>query len=467
MQSDQSFEVVVVGGGIGGLTTAFYLAQAQIKVAVMEMDDRWGGSIISRQQGEWLWEEGPNSFSPNQALLELVEALGLEERLVWADAKLPRFVWWDDRLQAVPSSPPALLSTQLLSPLGKLRAVVGALGFVRPSAAGAESVADFFERHLGREVLERLVAPFVSGVYAGDPRQLGVKSAFSKVWQMEQMGGGLMAGFIASRGRSQPTIKPRIKLGQLGSFRQGLQELPDTIVRQLSLQDVPLRLGWRLTNLAYDPASACYRLTFATPDGQQLVTAKKVVLAIPAYSCSAVLADLCPRASKQLATIVYPPVACVALGYPLTDLRKPLVGFGNLIPRGQGIRTLGTIWSSSLFPQRAPSGYQLLLNFIGGTTDVGIGELAPETIVEAVDRDLRHTLLKSTASAPKVLAVKLWRRAIPQYDLHHSEKMTTLHQELANYPHLYVGANFTDGVAVGDCVRRGKEIAKQCQTEGR
>ncbi len=453
-------DVLVVGGGISGLTTAFTVAGASpLRLAITEAGEQWGGSIVSQANtAGFLWELGPNSFSPNPALLELVERLGLTEQLLWADAKLPRFIFWGDRLHPVPSSPASFWQTKLLSWGGKLRAVVGALGFVPPPMQPQESVASFFRRHVGQEVLDRLVAPFVSGVYAGDPNQLGVSAAFSRVFQLEQAYGGLLAGLWLSR-QKQKSNKSPIKLGQLGSFQGGLQVLPQAIARKLVEQGVTLHLQWRLHHLSY--SAEAYTAQFTTPDGTAEITARSVVLAIPAYACAEVLRHLSPPASQILASIYYPPVACTALAYPTASLRFPLKGFGHLIPRGQGIRTLGTIWASSLFPNRAPEGWQLLLNFIGGTTDPQIADLPPEEIVRIVDGDLRQIVLRPDAPAPQVLAVKLWHKAIPQYGLDHVQKMQSLQKAIARLPNLYLCGNYSDGVALGDCVRRGMALGKQ------
>jgi protoporphyrinogen oxidase (EC 1.3.3.4) len=219
---------------------------------------------------------------------------------------------------------------------------------------------------------------------------------------------------------------------------------------------------WRCQHLSYSADSQTYTAQFATPDGIAEIQSRSVVLATPAYACAEILRHFSPLASEILASIDYPPVACVALAYPESSLRFPLKGFGNLIPRGQGIRTLGTIWASSLFPERAPAGWQLLLNFIGGATDPQIAHLSPEEIVHAVDQDLRQILLQpDTASAPQVLAVRLWHKAIPQYGLDHVQKMQSLQKAIAQLPNLYLCGNYSDGVALGDCVRRGMDLGKR------
>jgi oxygen-dependent protoporphyrinogen oxidase len=454
-----SVQVAVVGGGISGLTTAWLLARSGVQVAIAEASGYWGGAMVTGKattaEGDWLWEEGPNSFSPNQELLDLIEEVGLGDRVVWADRKLPRFVYWQGKLQPVPTAPPAVLSSQLLSGWGKLRALIGALGFVVPARAGDESVADFFRRHLGQEVLDRLVAPFVSGVYAGDPQQLGMRSAFRRVWQLEQVGGGLVAGLLLSRSSS----KANAQLGQLGSLVGGLATLPQTLVQKLQQQGVPTHLQWRLQRIV--PQSEDYQLGFQTPAGETTLLAKVVVLAMPAYACADLLADVLPRSSSALRSIEYPPVACIALGYGQEHLRQPLVGFGHLIPRSQGIETLGTIWASSLFPDRAPKGYVLFLNFIGGATNYGVAHLSQAEIVAQVHQDLQKILLKPNSPAPIVLNTKLWPRAIPQYGLDHNRQLEMVQRDMAKLPNVYLCANYVHGVAVGDCVRGAKHLAQK------
>jgi len=189
-----------------------------------------------------------------------------------------------------------------------------------------------------------------------------------------------------------------------------------------------------------------------------------VVLTTPAYVAADLLQSLQPEVSSTLQAFTYPTVACVVLAYPLSDVNGKLVGFGNLIPRGQGIRTLGTIWTSSLFASRAPAGWQTLTSYIGGATDSGIGNLDPEQIVAEVHRDLSRILLKPNVPQPKVLAVNLWKRAIPQYTKGHQQRLETIQRGLQQLPGLFLCGNYTDGVALGDCVRRGNDCADEVQS---
>ncbi|MEG5055259.1 MULTISPECIES: protoporphyrinogen oxidase [unclassified Microcoleus] len=476
-------DTLIVGAGISGLSLAHALHKeatnpSSLKILVAESQGRVGGNITTVTAGGFLWEEGPNSFSPTPELMKLAVDVGLKQELIFADRKLPRFVYWQKKLQPVPMTPPAMIQSQLLSFPGKLRALFGALGFVGPAMGAGlsqqrdeETVSQFFRRHLGQEVMQRLVEPFVSGVYAGDPQQLSAAAAFGRVAKMADLGGGLMAGALLSARKRPPqppltkgglkTVAdpnvPKTRPGELGSFKQGLKALPEAIAAELGDR---VKLNWHLTRLQRTQRET-YIAVFSTPDGQQEVEARTVVLTTPAYVTADLLQPLQPEVSSALQAFTYPTVACVVLAYPHSDVKGKLVGFGNLIPRGQGIRTLGTIWTSSLFADRTPAGWHTLTSFIGGATDSEIGNLDSEEIVREVHRDLSRILLKPDVPQPKVLAVNVWKRAIPQYNLGHFDRLQQIDEGLKSLPGLYLCSNYVGGVALGDCVRRGFDLAPE------
>ena len=462
-------EVVVLGAGISGLTLAWRLRQSSAQVLLAEASSRVGGCISTQSKDGYRWEEGPNSFTPTPALLNLIAEVGLTDQLVLADAKLPRYIYWEKELLPVPLSPAAALSSRLLSVGGKLRALQGLLGFVPPPPGHEETVRQFFRRQLGSEVAERLVEPFTSGVYAGDPDQLSAVAAFPRVAGLEERYGSLFAGALqALRQRPQPSpvaIQPPPKRGQLGNLRQGLQQLPEALAQKLGDS---LRLGWRAVQLKRE--GELYWVGFETPEGSRWAAARQVVLAIPAYEAAALLQELNPPASQLLAEIPYPPVAVVALAYPQEALPQPLRGFGHLIPRSQGLRTLGTIWASCLFPERAPQGYHSFLSFLGGATDAALARqqgippipaLSPEERAQIAHAELSQVLLTRRVE-PIYLGERLWPRAIPQYTLGHRQRIAQVQAHLASQtPGIWVCANYLDGVALGDCVRRAEALAQQ------
>lgn len=468
-------DVVVVGAGITGLTLGYRLRQQGIKGVVLEANSRVGGSISSQTTQGYCWEEGPNSFTPTPALVNLIAELGLADQLVWADGKLPRFVYWEDQLMPVPLSPPAALTTPLLSVGGKLKALIGLLGFVSPPPDREETVEQFFTRQLGAEVTQRLVSPFTSGVYAGNVAQLSARAAFARIADLETDYGSVFAGlWQAPRPQPDPIspeVHPQPRRGQLGNLRKGLQQLPEALADQLGDR---LKRGWQVQSLTSetptetDP-SPIYRLQIQTPTGQHSLRTRGVILTVPAYGAAEILSSLSPMAAEHLHQIPYPPVAVVALGYPTTALPQPLRGFGHLIPRSEGLRTLGTIWSSCLFPDRAPQGYHLLLSFIGGATDPeyvhrhqvpAITELSPAERAEIVHQELSRVLLTQSVQ-PQILGEKLWPRAIPQYTLGHRQRLRQIFDQLQTWPGISLCANYLDGVSLGDCVKRANAEAER------
>nr|XP_010909453.1 protoporphyrinogen oxidase, chloroplastic [Elaeis guineensis] len=467
-------ECVVVGGGISGLCTAQALAtrHGRGEVLVTEARDRVGGNITTVERDGYLWEEGPNSFQPSDPVLSMAVDSGLKDDLVFGDPNAPRFVLWNGNLRPVPSKPTDLPFFDLMSFAGKLRAGLGAIGIRPPPPGHEESVEDFVRRNLGDEVFERLIEPFCSGVYAGDPAKLSMKAAFGKVWRLEQNGGSIIGGTIKAiqeKSKSpKPPRDPRLpkpKGQTVASFSKGLAMLPNAIFSRLGSK---VKLSWKLTSIEKLDGQG-YMLTYETPDGLIAVQTRSVVLTIPSYIASSLLRPISSDAADSLSKFYYPPVAAVSISYSKEAIRKEclidgeLKGFGQLHPRSQGLETLGTIYSSSLFPNRAPPGRVLLLNYIGGATNIGIISKTESELVEAVDRDLRKILINPSAEEPQVLGVRVWPQAIPQFLVGHLDHLeaakNALHKD--GYEGFFLGGNYVAGVALGRCVEGAYESASQ------
>ncbi|KFK30747.1 hypothetical protein AALP_AA6G021700 [Arabis alpina] len=469
-------DCVIVGGGISGLCIAQALVtkhpEAAPNLIVTEAKDRVGGNIITREENGFLWEEGPNSFQPSDPMLTMVVDSGLKDDLVLGDPTAPRFVLWNGKLRPVPGKLSDLPFFDLMSIGGKIRAGFGALG-IRPSPPGREeSVEEFVRRNLGDEVFERLIEPFCSGVYAGDPSKLSMKAAFGKVWKLEQNGGSIIGGTIkaiqerknAPKTERDPRL-PKPKGQTVGSFRKGLTMLPEAISARLGSK---VKLSWKLSSIT-KLESGGYNLTYETPDGVVSVQSKSVVMTVPSHVASSLLRPLSESAANALSKLYYPPVAAVSISYPKESIRTEclidgeLKGFGQLHPRTQGVETLGTIYSSSLFPNRAPLGRVLLLNYIGGATNTGILSKSEGELVEAVDRDLRKMLIKPNSTDPLKLGVRVWPQAIPQFLVGHFDLLDTAKSSLTSSGHegLFLGGNYVAGVALGRCVEGAYETATE------
>lgn len=467
---------MVVGGGISGLCIAQALATKHSSVApnliVTEARDRVGGNIITVQRDGYLWEEGPNSFQPSDPMLTMVVDSGLKDDLVLGDPNAPRFVLWDGKLKPVPSKPTDLAFFDLMSIGGKLRAGFGALGIRPPPPGHEESIEEFVRRNLGDEVFERLIEPFCSGVYAGDPSKLSMKAAFGKVWKLEQNGGSIIGGtFKTIQERNKVPKQPRDprlpkpKGQTVGSLRKGLAMLPDAISTRLGKK---VKLSWKLSSIRKLDEGG-YSLTYETPQGLVSLQSKSVVMTVPSYIASSLLRPLSAAAADALSKFYYPPVAAVSISYPKEAIRTEclingeLKGFGQLHPRSQGVETLGTIYSSSLFPNRAPAGRILLLNYIGGATNPGILSKTETELVEAVDRDLRKILINPNAKDPLMLGVRVWPRAIPQFLIGHFDLLDAAKAALRDTGSqgMFLGGNYASGVALGRCVENAYEVASE------
>ncbi|KAF7056819.1 hypothetical protein CFC21_064197 [Triticum aestivum] len=462
-----SAECVIVGAGISGLCTAQALATRYgvSDLLVTEARDRPGGNIttVERPDEGYLWEEGPNSFQPSDPVLTMAVDSGLKDDLVFGDPNAPRFVLWEGKLRPVPSKPGDLPFFSLMSIPGKLRAGLGALGIrPPPPVSGARGV--------GGGVCAP--QPRRRGVYAGDPSKLSMKAAFGKVWRLEEIGGSIIGGTIKAiqdKGKNpKPPRDPRLPApkGQtVASFRKGLAMLPNAIASRLGSK---VKLSWKLTSITKADNQG-YVLGYETPEGLVSVQAKSVIMTIPSYVASDILRPLSIDAADALSKFYYPPVAAVTVSYPKEAIRKEclidgeLQGFGQLHPRSQGVETLGTIYSSSLFPNRAPAGRVLLLNYIGGSTNTGIVSKTESDLVEAVDRDLRKMLINPRAADPLALGVRVWPQAIPQFLIGHLDRLAAAKSALGRggYDGLFLGGNYVAGVALGRCIEGAYESASQ------
>lgn len=423
-----------------------------------------GGNVISRKENGYIWEEGPNTFQPAPHIMRMAVDLGLKDDIVLADHTLPRFVYWDGGLYALPLSPSDIPSFRLLSPWGAIRAGLGAAGFVCPKPAKEESIQEFITRHLGQEVFRKMIDPFVSGVYAGDPSKLSMSAAFKKIYALQELGvtNGIVEGAIIriqQKKKEAALVDPDLptwKGGALGSFREGLGMLPAAVAERLGEDRV--KLGWKLKTVE-KRGDGRYKAVYETGEGEKVVVADAVAVTAPAGATAGILEGIAPGVAA-VRGIEYPTVWSITLGYPKEAFREKLRGFGNLIPRSMGVRTLGTIWSSCLFPGRAPEGMELLLSYIGGAQDDGIKGLSEEEVVKIVDGDIRRILGKEGWEGEAVVVgARRWERAIPQYNVGYWDIMRQVDDSMKELPGMFLGGNHTSGVAFGDCVLWGVETA--------
>ena len=444
----EPFQVAIVGGGISGLACAHRLRGLGVRALVLEAEDRAGGVIGTVERNGFLFEAGPQSFLGTPPVIELVRELKLEGELIQADANAPRYVYVKGRLQAVPMSPTALLTSSLLSMRSRYRLVSEPLRRTAP-LAHEESVADFVRRKFGNEILEYLVAPFVSGVYAGDPETLSLRAAFPSLDEWEREYGSVLRGAMKSR-KQQSGARPG-----LCSFRGGVRALLRSMESELG--DGLMREA-RVESLVRG-AGAGFTIQFSKSGTRESISVRAVVLAAPAYIAGHLLSGISQVAGDALLGVSYAPVAVIAGGYKRRQVGNSLVGFGVLIPRKAGLHTLGTVWNSSLFAGRAPSDSVAITSFAGGVTDAEIVSREASEIGALVEAEIEKLL---DISGPPV-AREIWRysRALPQYNLGHAHVLENVRGGLAAVPGIYLAGNYLSGPAIGNCIEQSGRTAEE------
>ena len=445
--------VLIVGGGISGLVCAYALRKAGIEAQLIEASSQPGGMIRSESREGFLLELGPQSFSGTAALRSLCADLGIADQVVTAPTTAPRYVLIDGALKAVPLSPPAMLGSSFLSARTKWRIARDAFGTTHAPDED-ESVASFVRRKFGLELLERLVGPFVSGIYAGDPERLSLRAAFPQLHAAEKSAGSVIRGMMrAAKSRKGPRERPTLM-----SFRDG----NETLVRALAAKiGSGLRVGAEVVAISphrQAAAGARYEVRIRTAERQEIVLAESLVLATPSDVAGTLLRDVNAALEPVLAGIEYAPVAVVSLGYRREDVAHSLDGFGFLVPRSSGLQVLGTVWNSSLFPGRAPAGHVLLTSFVGGATNPRAASLPPGELCGLVHREIAPLL--RIRAAPVFSHAQVYRRALPQYNIGHTDRLQALERLRAELPGLFFVGNYLRGPAIGNCVELAMSTAK-------
>ncbi|HEX8272517.1 MAG TPA: protoporphyrinogen oxidase [Longimicrobiaceae bacterium] len=441
--------VAVVGAGLAGLAAAWRLSRAGARVRVFEAGGRAGGVVRTARAGGWLAEEGPNSMAdPPPAVRALLREAGLEARLLpTGPAARRRYVVRGGRPLPVPLSPPGLLVSPLFSLGGRLRVLREP--WAAPGGGAEESVAALARRRFGQEVLDYAVEPFVGGIFAGDAERLSARHAFPRLVAMEERHGSLLrAAVAAARERRAAGAAP----GPASfSFAEGMEELPRALAAGLGgalSTGSPVRAVRR--------TDAGWEVRAEGAGGAEAFDA--VVLAVAAHQLAALdFEGAEAHALGSLQEIRHAPIAVAALGFRREDVAHPLDGFGMLVPRVERRRVLGVLFTSTLFPGRAPEGHALLTVFLGGDRSPELAAL-PAAEREAIVRGELAALL-GVRGEPLFRHHAAWPRAIPQYLLGYGEvkaRMDAL--ERAN-PGLHLAGSYRAGVSVGDTLASGLAAA--------
>lgn len=444
--------IVVVGGGIAGLSTAWAVRWRDpgAHLLVLERGTRTGGNIRTELVDGYTCEGGPDGFLDSAPeTLRLVRQIGLERRLLPSrDAARKRYIFRKGRLHQVPLSPQEMIRSALLSPTGKLRLLCEP--FSRRPSDSDESIHDFAARHIGEEAASVLVESMVSGIFAGDAHALSLRACFPKMWEMESRHGSLVRAMIATRKQRKATDTPGAPAGKLTSFVTGMTELVDGLTAALAES---VRTDTRVLTVRRDPETDSWNVL--TPGGH--LEADVVILAGPAAESSEFLRTFDPRLARELDDIPTAPVAVLALGYDATAV-GPLDGFGFLVPRSEGIRTLGALWETSIYPNRAPEGKALLRVILGGAQDREAVTLTDEELLLVVRQDLETTM--GLTAAPEFVKITRHPRGIPQYERGHLARLARIDALAAMHRGLFFAGNSYRGVSMNSCIAEADTIAE-------
>ncbi len=465
--------VVIVGGGISGLATAFSLqekatkAGLSIRCTLLESDTSWGGKIVTHRVGEMVTEAGPDSFlSQKQAGLDLCVKLGLADQLINTNETSKRACVLykghlhdlpEGLLSFVPKQLGSFLRSGLLTWTGLAR--MGLEIAVPPGpATGDESLAGFLRRRFGAQAFERVLEPLMAGIYAGDAEQMSLRAAFPRFFELEQRHGSIARGMMAAKKAAPSVSTDQPKRTMFVSLKNGLGDLVTALTRRLTQQGVELRIGARVDALrvrSHKLGRWMYDLILQ--DGSAL-SADGVVLATPAYVSADLLRPLTPIAGGLLDMISYASTATIAMAFPRT-LTSAIEGFGFIVPRTEQRHLIAATWTSLKWPYRAPADHLLVRCYVGGVGRENILQLDDDALTVKARDEL--AALCGIRVEPSYAEVNRWWKAMPQYTLGHLDRLAQLEAAISRYPGLVLTGAGYRGVGIPDCIRDGAVAAER------
>ncbi len=485
--------VAVIGGGIAGLAAAFELekaraAGADVEYTLFESRERLGGSLASETVNGVVLERGPDSFlSEKPAGAELCRELGLTDQLTPSDdGNRKTYIVVKNRLVPLPDGLMFLIPTKLVptalsglfSPATKIRMALELLHPPRPSGQD-ESVAALVLRHFGQEAVDRLADPLLSGIYGGDATQLSARTVLPKLVEMETQYGSLTRGMLAAHRQMRAMMAAKLSASANGTsapaqggekrpgprsifttLRGGLQQLVDALEARLD----PRWLRKSTAVSALDRAGDGWRVRTGATDE----TYDAVIVASPAWAAGGLLATADTALGDELSAIPYSSSITVNLVFDEAQLGQLPDGFGFLVPTVEGRAMLACTFVHRKFAGRTPTGKAVLRAFLGGAKDEALLDQSDEVLVATVRRELSE-ILGARVVGPHIPAestqVSRWRRAMAQYAVGHQERMKRVKERVATLPGLRLAGNAYDGIGIPDCIRTGRNAAKELMAE--
>jgi protoporphyrinogen/coproporphyrinogen III oxidase len=453
---------LIVGGGISGLSSAYYLAKGGASSTLLESRPRLGGVIQTEHVEGCVIEAGPDSFlSIKPAALELIAELGLAGDVIGSNDHLRKtFVWRGGRLIALPDGLMMMVPTRILPLLTtgligwgtKLRMAFELFRAPKMRAAD-ESVAEFIEEHYGQEAVDYLAEPLLSGVYCGNPRALSVRSVLPRFAELAERYGSLTRGVLAERAkaRSKGPAQPLFR-----TLKGGLGQMVDAVARAIA-GSAEVRQG-RAEALERTPSG--FRVRIA---GDWL-EAGHVVLACEAHNAAPLVSGLDGRLSELLAMVPYSSSMTVALGFHAADFVRPPAGFGFLVPARDRRKLVACTWVGTKFSHRVPADKIVARCFLGGMEGGAVLEESDGSIAAAVTQELRD--IAGVTARPLFSRIFRWPRSMAQYVVGHRARQSEVEARLADIPGLHLAGNAYQGIGIPDCIRLGRAAAEKILAAG-
>ena len=432
-------DVLVIGGGISGLAIATSLVHRGVSVELWETSARPGGKINTDRDGRgYVTERGANmvmNFRPE--VNRFIEQSNLVASKSVLAPVARRYMMRDDKLITVPTGLAEMIRSPIWSAAGRLRLLTEP--FIRKGGHSEETVSQFINRRVGREVLENAMEPYVSGVLASDPDLANAYTVLPRLTALEKRFGSLTLGILSHKVLGRRSATPQ----EAFSFSGGMSTLVNSLLNNPAIRFRPDHTAVELAKHGSE-----WRATATTNGADLSLTARQVVLSVPAKNAARLLSPLDKELAGLLNGIQYSPLAAVHLGFDRTAIEHPLDGTGFLVPRRAGVAVTGCMWMSSLFPERAPAGKVLLTNYLAGAR-------SPEAVEWDDDRSVAEILkvitpLLNIRSEPQMLQIDRHARALPLYHGNYYTRMKTLANRLQQFPGLQLEANYRGGVSVRD-----------------
>ncbi|CAL9198964.1 unnamed protein product [Musa hybrid cultivar] len=479
--------VAVVGGGVSGLAAAYKLKSNGLKVTLFEAEERAGGKIKSSSESGLIWDEGANTMTESEREVgRLIDTLSLREKLQIPVSQNKRYIVRNGMPQLIPLNPVGLIMSNILSAKSKARIFLEPLlwknsGGKKSSKVSEEnlqeSVGQFFRRHFGEEVVDYLIDPFVAGTSAGDPESLSVQHAFPELWNLEKKYGSLFIGAIRSKqnsgskenkAREGSSGKKRHQRGSF-SFYGGMQTLIDKLCEEVGVDNLKLNSKVLSLSCSFDASTplSSWSISYATNDADTKELKKDqsfdaVIMTAPLRNVQEMkftkgrnpfLLDFLPKVN-------YLPLSVIITSFNKDKVKRPLEGFGVLVPSKEqknGFKTLGTLFSSMMFPDRSPHDQYLYTTFVGGSRNRDLASASLDELKQIVTSDLRNLL--GTEGQPTFVKHIYWRNAFPLYGHDYDLVLEAIEKMEENLPGFFYAGNHRDGLSVGKAVTSGCKAA--------